>query len=103
MTDDATLELSLDAITRLTASVMQSLTVIKIRAATANAILAHPAGVWSGGSINVTPVVELVETEVIDFFSRKSRLLAHPSGYDGDARTLRLNSMRWQWRLAYML
>lgn len=93
VTDDATLELSLDAITRLTASVMQSLTVIKIRAATANAILAHPAGVVGGIDQCHTGAVELVETEVIEGFLQQEILPVIPSlGYDGDARTLRLNS-----------
>lgn len=93
VTDDVTLDISLDAITRLTASIMQSLTVVKIRAATANAILAHPAGVVGGVDQRHTGAVELVETEVIEGFLKQEILPVIPSlGYDADARTLRLNS-----------
>ena len=48
VTDDATLEVSVDAITRLTHTILQGLQSVDLRAATANALHAHPAGVVRG-------------------------------------------------------
>lgn len=48
ITDAATLDLSIDAITRLTHSILQNLQSVDLRAATANALHAHPAGVIRG-------------------------------------------------------
>ena len=48
VTDDATLEVSVDAITRLTHSILQGLQSVALRAATANALHAHPAGMVRG-------------------------------------------------------
>lgn len=48
VTDAATLDLSIDAITRLTHSILQNLQSVDLRAATANALHAHPAGVVRG-------------------------------------------------------
>ena len=44
VTDETTMEVSLDAITRVSSDIMQKLSALKIRAASANAIHAHPAG-----------------------------------------------------------
>ena len=48
VTDAATLDVSIDAITRLTHSILQSLQSVDLRAATANALHAHAAGVVRG-------------------------------------------------------
>ncbi|MCB1085834.1 MAG: amino-acid N-acetyltransferase [Verrucomicrobiae bacterium] len=93
VTDDATLEVGLDAITRLTSSVMQSLTTLKIRAATANAIIAHPAGIVGGVDQGHTGTIERVDTEALNGFLAQEILpVVPPLAYDASGRTLRVNS-----------
>lgn len=92
-TDEATLELSLDAITRLTSSVMQSMTSLKIRAATSNAIMAHPAGILSGVDQKFTGTIERVDTSALEGFLAQDILpVISPLAYDATGRTLRVNS-----------
>ncbi len=92
-TDAATLEVSLDAITRLGGNIMQSLTALKIRAAMANAVIAHPAGVVRGVDQKLTGTIEKVDTAALEGFLDQDILpVISPVGYDGRGRTLRLNS-----------
>lgn len=93
ITDAATLEVSLDAITRLTSTVMQSLTTLRIRAATANAIIAHPAGIVGGIDQGFTGTIERVDTEALNGFLAQDILpVVPPIAYDAAGRTLRVNS-----------
>ena len=93
VTDEATLEVSLDAITRLGGTLMQSLTAQKTRAAMANAIIAHPAGIVKGVDRQLTGTIERVDTAALQSFLDQDILpLVAPVGYDGRGRTLRLNS-----------
>jgi amino-acid N-acetyltransferase len=62
-TDAATLEISVDAITRLTHSILQSLQSVDLRAATANALHAHPAGVVRGEDQLFTGRVTRIDAE----------------------------------------
>lgn len=92
-TDDAALEISLDAITRMTSEVMQNLTAARIRAATANAIIAHPAGIIGGIDRGHTGAVEKVDSETLrGFLSQDILPVVPPLGYDAAGRTLRVNS-----------
>ena len=61
VTDELTLEVSMDAISRLSNAVMHSLTTVKIKAATANAIHAHPAGIIKGIDHGFTGTVEKID------------------------------------------
>jgi len=63
VTDAATLEVSVDAITRLTHSILQGLQSVDLRAATANALHAHPAGVVRGVDQMFTGRVTRVDTD----------------------------------------
>ena len=54
VTDDATLEISVDAVSRLSLHILQQLSGVGLRAAISNAIMAHPAG-SSKGAISDTP------------------------------------------------
>lgn len=93
VTDDATLEISLDAITRLGSDVMQDLTALKIRAVTANVITAHPAGIVKGEEQGHTGKLDRVDHEMLEDFLEKDILpVVPPLGYDGSGRTLRMNS-----------
>lgn len=93
ITDDATLEVSLDAITRLNSSVMQNLTALRIRAATSNAIIAHPAGIVAGKDQGHTGTIERVDTDALEgFLSQENLPVLPPLAYDASGHTLRVNS-----------
>ena len=92
-TDEATLEVSMDAISRLSNSVMQSLTTVKIQAATANAIHAHPAGVIRGKDAGFTGTIERIDAKVLKGFLDQDILpVVPPLAFDSDGQTLRVNS-----------
>lgn len=92
-TDEATLEVSMDAITRLSNSVMQSLTTVKLKAATANAIHAHPAGIIKGIDTGFTGTIEKIDSSVLQSFLDQDILpVVPPLGFDADGQTLRVNS-----------
>ena len=93
VTDEATLEVSMDAISRLSNSVMQSLTTVKIKAATANAIHAHPAGVIGGEDTQFTGSIDKVDSGILHGFLEQGILpVVPPLGFDADGQTLRMNS-----------
>lgn len=93
VTDEGTLEVSMDAISRLSNSVMQSLTTVKIKAATANAIHAHPAGIIKGIDTGFTGTVERIDAGVLQSFLDQDILpVVPPLGFDADGQTLRVNS-----------
>ncbi len=92
-TDEATLELSLDAITRQGNDVMQDLTALKIRAVMANVITAHPAGIVKGEDQGHSGKLDQVDQEMLEGFIEKDILpVVPPLGYDGGGHTLRMNS-----------
>lgn len=93
VTDEATLEVSMDAISRLSNSIMQSLTTVKVQAASANAIHAHPAGIIGGVDAGLTGIVERIDAEVLKGFLDQDILpVVPPLGFDADGQTLRVNS-----------
>jgi len=93
VTDEATLEVSMDAITRLSNAVMQSLTTVKLKAATANAIHAHPAGIIKGVDAGFTGTIEKIDGSVLQSFLDQDILpVVPPLGFDADGQTLRVNS-----------
>lgn len=92
-TDEATLEVAMDAISRLGNSVMQSLTTVKIQAATANAIHAHPAGIIKGKDAGYTGTIERVDAKVLRSFLDEEILpVVPPLAFDTTGQTLRVNS-----------
>lgn len=93
ITDEATLEVSMDAITRLSNAVMQSLTTVKLKAATANAIHAHPAGIIRGIDAGFTGTIEKIDSSVLQSFLDQDILpVVPPLGFDADGQVLRMNS-----------
>ncbi len=92
-TDAATLELALDAITRLGSDVTRDLTALKIRTVTANALSAHPAGIVRGVDQGHTGKMVRVDHEMLRGFLEQELLpLVPPLGYDGSGHSLRMNS-----------
>ena len=93
ITDEATLEVSMDAISRLSNTVMQSLTTVKIRAASTNAIHARPAGIIGGVDTQFTGTIDRVDSEMLrSFLDQNIMPVVQPLGFDADGRTLRVNS-----------
>ncbi len=92
-TDDAMLRLSIEASTNVMNEVMQGLTSVDLRAAYANVIIAHPAGILGGIDQLNTGRVERVDTKPLHLFLNEGIIPVIPCiGFDGEGRTLRVNS-----------
>lgn len=93
VTDAETMQVSLDAATRLTTFIMQGLTSVDLRAAQANAVIAHPAGILKGVDQQFTGRVERVDTASLDVFLKEGITpVIPPLGFDGEGGTFRVNS-----------
>jgi amino-acid N-acetyltransferase len=93
ITDETTLKLALTAANRLTHEILEGLSANDLRAASTNAIIAHPLGILHGVDHLLTGKVERVDVELLQ------KLLADdiipvlpPLGFDGDGKTYRVNS-----------
>ena len=93
ITDEATLELSIDAAIRLTNGIMEGLSAVDLRAAYANAIIAHPAGILGGTDQLFTGRVERVDNHALELLLKEGIIpVIPPLGFDGEGRTYRVNS-----------
>ena len=93
LTDDASLEVALDAISRLTTDLMQQLTVVGLRAGVANAVAAHPAGVIRGKDLGSTGTIDRVDAQSLKLFIGDGMVpIVPPLGYEKQGRVLRVNS-----------
>jgi len=93
ITDAPTLQLALNAATRVTHEILEGLSATDLRGASTNAVVAHPAGILQGVDHLFTGKVERVDTAFL------RALLEHdvipvipPLGCDGEGSTYRLNS-----------
>jgi len=92
-TDEPTLEVSTDAIARLTSELVAGLTALEVRVAVPNALAVHPAGVIEGIDLERTGRIERVDEKMLHAMLKESILpILPPLGYDGRGDTLRLNS-----------
>lgn len=93
ITDEATLQLGIEAATRVTHEIMQGLTSVDLRAAYANVIIAHPAGILGGVDFQHTGKVERVDTKALHLLLNEGITpVIPPIGFDGEGRTFRVNS-----------
>lgn len=93
MTDDATLQVSIDAAIRLTNEIMEGLSAVDLRAGYLNAIVAHPAGILGGRDQGYTGRVERVDTKALNLLLEEGIIpVIPPLGFDGEGRTFRVNS-----------
>ena len=93
ITDEATLKVSLEAVTNVMNEIMQGLTSVDLRAVYANAIIAHPAGILGGVDQLNTGRVERVDTKSLQLFLNDGIVpVIPPLGYDGEGKTFRVNS-----------
>lgn len=93
LTDAATLEVSADAISRLTSELMGDLTALELRVAVPNALAVHPAGVIEGVDLEHTGRIERVDERMLLAMLKEGIIpVLPPLGYDGRGATLRVNS-----------
>ena len=91
--DAQTLQLSINVAIRLTNEIMEGLTQVDLRAAYANCIIAHPAGIIGGIDYQFSGKVEKVDTRCLELFLREQIVpVIPPLGFDGEGRTFRVNS-----------
>ena len=91
--DAATLQLSIDVSIRLTNKIMEGLTQVDLRAAYANCIISHPAGIIHGIDYQFSGKVEKVDAHSLELFLREEIVpVIPPLGFDGEGRTFRVNS-----------
>jgi amino-acid N-acetyltransferase len=93
ITDEATLKLSLTAANRLTHEILEGLSANDLRAASSNAIIAHPLGILHGVDHLLTGKVERVDVELLQKLLDNGIIpVLPPLGFDGDGKTYRVNS-----------
>lgn len=93
VTDAATLKLALTAANRLTHEILEGLSATDLRAASSNAITAHPLGILHGQDHLLTGKVEKVDVELLQkLLDNGITPVLPPLGFDGDGKTYRVNS-----------
>ena len=91
--DAATLQISIDVGIRLTNEIMEGLTQVDLRAAYANCVIAHPAGIIHGVDYQYSGKVERVDSQSLELLLREDFVpVIPPLGFDGEGRTFRVNS-----------
>jgi amino-acid N-acetyltransferase len=92
ITDADTLNLALTAANRLTHEILEGLA-HDLRAATTNAIIAHPLGILHGVDHLFTGKVERVDIELLQILISQGIVpVIPPLGFDGEGRSYRVNS-----------
>ncbi len=93
ITDALTLQISLTAANRLTHEILEGLSANDLRAASTNAVIAHPLGIVGGVDHQLTGKVERIDTELLQgLLSQGIIPVVPPLGFDGDGKTYRVNS-----------
>jgi amino-acid N-acetyltransferase len=93
ITDAQTLQLALTAANRLTHEILEGLSANDLRAASTNAIIAHPMGILQGVDHLLTGKVERVDVEMFQNLLAQGIIpVVPPLGFDGDGKTYRVNS-----------
>ena len=93
VTDAITLQLAIEASNRVTHEILQGLSANDLRAASTNALVAHPLGIIHGVDQLFTGKVERVDVELLQTLLHQGIVpVVPPLGFDGDGRTYRANS-----------
>lgn len=93
ITDASTLKLALTAANRLSHEILEGLSANDLRAATCNAIIAHPMGIIHGQDHLFTGKVERIDVEMLQGLLAQGIVpVLPPLGFDGDGKTYRVNS-----------
>lgn len=92
-TDDITLQVAIDAVSRLTTQLMQQMTTVNLQAVTTNAVIAHPAGLLSGKDLGHTGTIDRVDEHMLQAMIDKGMIpIVAPLGFDRAGKVVRLNS-----------
>ncbi|HTL56739.1 MAG TPA: amino-acid N-acetyltransferase [Candidatus Limnocylindrales bacterium] len=93
ITDETTLKLALTAANRLTHEMLEGLSANDLRAASTNAVTAHPLGILHGVDHQWTGKVERIDVEMCQKLLENGIIpVFAPLGFDGDGKTYRVNS-----------
>jgi amino-acid N-acetyltransferase len=93
VTDAPTLKLALTAANRLTHEILEGLSANDLRAASCNALIAHPLGIIHGQDHLFTGKIERVDVEMLQGLLAQGIIpVVPPLGFDGDGKTYRVNS-----------
>lgn len=93
ITDAETLKLALTAANRLTHEILEGLSTNDLRAASTNAVIAHPLGIIGGVDHLYTGKVERIDVEMLQALLAQGIVpVVPPLGFDGEGRTYRVNS-----------
>src|SRR5258705_2373899 len=93
ITDAETLTIALTAANRLTHEILEGLSATDLRAASTNAVIAHPYGIVGGIDHLFTGRVERIDVELLQtILSNGIVPVVPPLGMDGDGKTYRVNS-----------
>ena len=93
VTDATTLQLSLTAANRLTHEILEGLATNDLRAASTNAIIAHPLGILGGVDHLHTGKVERIDVDMLQTLLAQGIVpVVPPLGFDGEGNTYRVNS-----------
>jgi amino-acid N-acetyltransferase len=93
ITDDATLQIAMDAANRLTHEILEGLAANDLRAVCPNAVVAHPLGILQGVDHLFTGKVERVDVDLLQTLLAQGIIpVIPPLGFDGDGKTYRVNS-----------
>jgi amino-acid N-acetyltransferase len=93
VTDAATLQLALNAATRVSHELLEGLSANDLRGACGNALVAHPAGILGGVDYQHTGRVERVDTTLLRALLDQDIVpVVPPIGCDGEGHSYRLNS-----------
>lgn len=93
ITDAETLRLALAASNHLTHKVLEGLSVNDLRAASPNAVIAHPMGIIDGVDQQLTGKVEKVDVKFLTNLLEDGIIpVLPPLGFDGEGKTYRVNS-----------
>jgi amino-acid N-acetyltransferase len=93
ITDEDTLEVSIAAAMRLTHQILEGLASVDLRAAYANAVISHPAGILGGVDQGYTGRIERVDVKCLHMLLHEGIIpVVPPLGFDGEGHTYRVNS-----------
>jgi len=93
ITDAPTLHLALQAANRLSHEILEGLAAQDLRAASTNAVIAHPVGILQGVNQQFTGKIERIDVEFLQtLLNQGITPVVPPLGFDGEGRTYRVNS-----------
>ena len=93
VTDDTTLELAMTVGNRVAHEILEGFAAHHIRAAVTNAVKSRPAGILQGTDLLNTGKVGKVDVDLLKaLLDREVVPVVPPLGFDGNGRTLRINS-----------